>query len=178
MSKTAIANLANPTRSRIFFEIYTQGTLTTKDLLAKFPDISQPTMYRHIKSLLEDGVIKVVGQKQMRGAIEKTYSVNVDFGADIERIVAENDGEGYLALFTQYVMGVMSEFAAYSQGTNIDIVGDVSAFTTAPFYATGEEVYDALAKIGAVIEGLMQNEDTPDRKLRSLCLIVTPPKTM
>lgn len=176
MQPKIVEHLTKPIRTRIFFEIYSEGEMTTKQLLEKFADVPQPTLYRHVKALLDAEIIKVVGEKRIRGAVEKTYSVNVDFGSDIERIVLENDGAGYFQLFSQFMLGVMGEFKVYSEVKDIDIVQDASAFTTAPIYATTEEIHEALEKIGAVIMPLVQNEPTPERKLRSLCLILTPPR--
>lgn len=176
MQHKIVEHLAKPMRARIFFEIHTVGEITTKQLLEKFTDIPQPTLYRHVKALLDAEIIKVVGEKQIRGAVEKTYSVNADLGLDIERIVLENDGAGYFQLFSQFMLGVMGEFKAYSEAKDIDIVQDSSAFTTAPIYATTEEIHEALEKIGELIMSLVQNEPTPERKLRSLCLILTPPR--
>ena len=172
----SIDNLTNPTRARLFFEIHTAGQLTAKNLLEKCPDISQPTLYRHLKAMLDDGVLKIVGEKQIRGLVEKSYAINLDIGTDIERIITENDGKGYLQLFNQYIMGIMSEFAAYSDSEDIDIINDASAFTIAPIYATQDEVYEALTKVGEIIQSLAANKQAPGRELRNLCIILTPPK--
>jgi len=176
MSNKVIENLTNVTRARIFFEVHSKEQLTTKSLLDTFPDIAQPTMYRHLKAMLDDGILKVVDERKVRGAVEKTYAINLDFGADIERIITENDGEGYLQLFTQYMMGIVAEFTEYSKGANINIVEDLSGFATAPMYVTNEELIEALTKISEIILPLIQNQPTEGRKLRNFCTITTPPK--
>lgn len=176
MENNAIKSLTNPIRSRIFFEVHSKEVATTKNLLEAFPDIAQPTMYRHIKAMLDEGLLKVTDTKKIRGAVEKSYSINLDFGGDIERIVMENDGNGYLQLFSQYMIGVLAEFAAYSNSKDINIIEDVSAFSTAPIYATNEELLEACTKISEIIMPLINNEPTKDRKLRSFCTIITPPK--
>lgn len=176
MNSKIIDHLTNPTKAKIFFEITLNEQLTAKKLLEKFSDIAQPTMYRHLKAMLNDGIIKVTGQKQIRGAVEKSYSVNNDLVMDIQRIIEENDGNGYLQLFVQYMMGLMGEFKAYSESENIDILNDGSAFTTAPIYATSEEILEAMTKISEIIQPLMANQQTPERRLHNLCTILTPPK--
>jgi len=176
MNNQIIDHLTNPTRARIFFEIYIRGQLTVKDLLAKFTDISQPTIYRHIKALVDDNIIKVSGEKQIRGAVEKSYTVNEDTGADIARIIEENDSKGYFQLFMQFITNVMKEFKFYSETENINIIEDASGFSIAPVYATKDEIYEAMLKISEIIMPLMANEPTPQRKLRSVCIITTPPK--
>jgi len=176
MSDNFIEHLTNPTRSKIFFEIQSNPQITTKALLKKLPDIAQPTLYRHIKAMLDGRLIKVTGEKQIRGAIEKSYSINIDFDQNIERIVTENDGKAYLQMFTQYIMGIIGEFKMYSETKNINIINDGSTFTTAPFYATTEELHEALMQIGDIVQSLVSNEPTMERSLRNFCTITTPPK--
>jgi len=175
MSKL-IEHITNPTRAKIFFEIFAKGQATAKHLTEKFPDISQPTIYRHIKALLSANMIKIVGEKPIRGVVEKSYSVNDEAGADISQTIDNNDGKGYLNLFIQFISGVTAEFAAYSEEEVIDIIEDVSAFTTAPFYATKDEIYEALTKIGEIVQPLLANEAAGGRRLRNFCTIITPPK--
>ncbi|MCL2287198.1 MAG: helix-turn-helix domain-containing protein [Firmicutes bacterium] len=176
MSTKIVDHFTNPVRSRIFFEIHTNEGMTAKKLLEKFPDIAQPTLYRHLKTMLDEGMIKVAAEKHIRGAVEKSYSINVDLGADIERIVAENDGKGYFQLFMQYIMSIAGEFKTYSESEGIHIAEDLTGFSTAPVYATQEELIEAMMKISEIVLPLTQNEPTPERKLRSICTIITPPK--
>jgi DNA-binding transcriptional ArsR family regulator len=172
-----IENLANPTRARILIEIKTRGQLATRELLDKFPDIAQATMYRHLKAMLADGTLSVAEEKPIRGTVERYYAVSVDLEQDAQRIVTENDGAGYLSLFNQYILGVMAEFKDYSQREDIDILKDGSGFTVAPVYATTQELQTALIKIGEVIQELYRQEQTAERKLHNICLITTPPKS-
>jgi len=175
MSKI-IDHITNPTRAKIFFEILAGEQVTARHILEKFPDISQPTVYRHIRALIAADMIKIAGEKPVRGVIEKSYSANTEMGADIAHIIENNDGKGYLNLFIQFISGVTAEFNTYSDEENINIIEDVSAFSTAPFYATKDEIYDALMKVSEIIQPLIANEPTAERKLRSFCTIVTPPK--
>jgi DNA-binding PadR family transcriptional regulator len=176
MGNALIENLSNPTLAKIILEIHERGQLTAKELLEKFPRVSQPTMYRYLKAMLADGTLKVTSEKQVRGTVEKSYSVAADFEKSIKRIVTENDGAGYLSLFASYLIGVMAEFRDYSERENIDILNDGSGFTIAPVYATTAELQEALLKVGEILQGLYRNKQTKERKLHNICLITTPPK--
>jgi DNA-binding transcriptional ArsR family regulator len=176
LSGAAIENLTNPARAKIILELYARGQLTAKELLEKFPGISQPTMYRHVKAMLGDGTLKIAGEKQIRGTVEKTYTVAADLENDAQKIVTENDGKGYFTLFSQYILGVMTEFKDYSERDDIDILKDGSGFTVAPVYATTEELQGAIMKVGEVLRELYRNKQTAERKLHNICIITTPPK--
>ena len=170
-----IEHLTNPTRAKIFYEIV-KADQTVKTLLQTLPEISQPTMYRHIKTLLDSGLILITSEKQVRGVTEKTYGINPNAAPDIQRIIEENDGDAYYKLFIQFITGVAQEFEAYSRAPNINILEDCSAFSLAPFYATKEELMEMMGKIAEIITPLMQNASTPERQLRSFYTILAPPK--
>jgi len=176
MNDKIIEHFANPTRSKIFLEIFTGEQITAKKLLEKLPDISQPTLYRHIKAMLDDGMIEVVGEKKIRGVVEKSYSAKFDWAADMERIVTENDGPGFMQIFLQYITGVINEFRTYCESDNVDIVGDGAGFSVAPICATDEEFQDAMMKIGEIIQSLITATPTEGSKLRSLYMVIVPPK--
>ena len=176
MTSKVMDNLLNPTRSRIFFEISGGEETTTKKLLKKFPDIAQPTLYRHVKALLDSGMIKITGEKQVRGAVEKTYAVNDGIDTDIGQMIEANDGEGFYRLFSQYMMGVVGQFKSYCESKNINLATDMAGFATAPLYATPEEMLEAMTKISEIMMPLVANEHTAQRKLYNLCTIIIPPQ--
>jgi len=176
MDASILEHFTNPIRSKIFFEIHTGENLTAKQLLEKLPDISQPTLYRHIKALLESDMISISKERPIRGVVEKSYSAKFDWTADIERIVTENDGVGYMQLFIQYISGIVAEYKAYCESDNVDIINDGTGFTVAPIYATDEELHDTMTKIGEIMQPMLTNQQTPERKLRNLCMIITPPQ--
>ena len=174
MSSKIVENIFSPGPGKIIIELMSHGQLTTKELLEKVPEISQPTMYRHLKSMVADGTIKVVAEKQIRGTVEKSYGLAVDLEADIQQILDENDGEGYFRLFSQYIMSMVNEFKKYTESEGIDLKNDGSGFTVAPVYATREEWMTTMTKIGEVMKDLIENENSPERNLYNFCLINIP----
>jgi len=163
---------------KLFLDIYQKETVTAKQLAETYPDVAQTTLYRYLKRMTNDRLIKVVQENNIRGTIEKTYSVAVDFGENMESIFSNNDGEAYMLLFTQYISGFISAFQSYSKRKDIDLQKDMAAFTTAPIFATDDELIAAMTQIGEVITGLFKNKPSKERKPRNLGLIVTPPLDM
>ena len=173
--KNMMEHLTNPTRAKIFIEI-AKAEQTAKTLLELLPEISQPTMYRHIKALLDGGIITVASEKKVRGVTEKTYCMNAQMTHDIGKIVEENDGPAYYQLFVQYITAIAQQFEAYAHSPGINIIEDLAAFTTAPIYASREEIIAVSEKMAEIILPLMQNEPAPGRKLRNFCTILSPPQ--
>jgi hypothetical protein len=126
--------------------------------------------------MLDDGIIKVVEENQIRGTVEKVYSLGFDYEKSVKKIADENDGETYLQIITQNMLGILHEFQEYTQKPNIDLVGDGSGLSLAPVYATVEELTEALVKIGDILLSLKANQPNGKRKLHNFCIITTPPK--
>lgn len=168
-------HLANPVRGKILFEIYSEEKQTAKQLLEKFHDIPQPTLYRYLRMMLSDGTLKIVEEKQVRGTVEKTYSIAVDLVGDIKRILETNDKDGLMQLFTVYMTGITKEFKEYLKQEQVDFSNDGMLFQIAPVYATTEELHEALKAYSGAIEKLMKNKPDSKRKLRNICTIITPP---
>jgi Fe2+ or Zn2+ uptake regulation protein len=62
----------HPVRLRILEAFLGDRKLTTADLRAELPDISAASLYRHIAFLVEGGVLEVVAERRVRGAVEQT----------------------------------------------------------------------------------------------------------
>jgi hypothetical protein len=62
--------------------------VTTTQLREELPDIAQTTLYRHVSTLLQAGVLRVVREERIRGTVERTYAI-AELDALRERSVAE-----------------------------------------------------------------------------------------
>ena len=175
MNEKLMAGLTDPVKGRIILEVQRQEQATASQLLKRLQDVPQATLYRHLKRLLDDGVLQVVQERKVRNVIEKTYKCDLDFGS-LEAAVLANSGEVYAAWFYQYMLGFLQEFSDYGKRPDIDIAGDGSGFSLMPFYATAEELNEMGRKIQEVIAPYYANDATPERKLRNLGVIFTPPK--
>ena len=67
--------ITNPVKCKLLLEIHSQGKSTAKHLANIYNDIPQATLYRHLKKMLSDGILQVVEETQVRGTVEKTYSL-------------------------------------------------------------------------------------------------------
>lgn len=166
----------NPIMCKLFLEILSSGTVTAKQLAEVHQDIAQTTLYRYLKRMTDDGIIKVIKENPVRGTVEKTYTLAVDFNTSIENIIDNNSGEAYMMLFMQYISGFIRSFQDYCKRKDINIKEDISTFTTAPIYATNNELESAMKQIGEIVMGLVENKPANNRKLRNLGFIITPPQ--
>ncbi len=175
MNNKIIECFANPIKCKLLFEIHNKERMTAKQLSETFNDITHATLYRYLKKMTADDILKIVEENKIRGTIEKVYSINSDLSIDIEKMILENNGQAYLMLFTQFVMGLTKEFREYASRTDINILNDGSGFSVAPIYATTEELAIIMTKIGEVLTPYFDNKKTNERDLHNIAIITTPP---
>jgi len=167
---------ANPIKCKLLIEISNKERATAKQLAETYSDITHATLYRHLKKMTADGILKVVEENQIRGTVERVYAVSPDTSLDAKKMVEENNGQAYMMMFTQFMMGLTEEFREYASRPDINILQDGSGFTVAPVYVTTKELEAAIIEIGKIINPLVGNEKTPERDLHNIAIITTPPK--
>lgn len=166
--------ITNPVKCKLLLEIHSQGKATAKHLADIYNDIPQATLYRHLKKMLSDGILQIVDETQVRGTVEKTYSLAHNINSDMETMLEENSGKLYMQYFMQYIIGFAKQFQKYCQSPNIDIKNDMTGFSLAPLYLSDDELTSLVTSISQIISAVKNNEPTPDRKLRTIGVIVSP----
>ena len=165
--------VSNPIKCRLLIEILKSGEATAKLLAEKCVDIPQTTLYRHLKRMNEDGVLKVVSETQIRGTVEKTYAAAFDLH-DTDAILGENAGKMYMQMFLRYILTFAKQFQTYCDTPGIDIQKDKSGFSLSHVYLTDEELEHTVAAISKILTPLQNNRPAPGRKLRTIGVIVSP----
>jgi len=174
MNKKLMECLTNPAKLNLILQVLSEGESTAKSLAEKNKNIPQATLYRHLKKMVSDGILKVVEERPVRNVMEKVYSMAIDFNADFDKVVEENDGEAYLALFQQFAIGLLNEFGAYCARDDVDILNDGSGFRVRSFHATYDELKELSSNIWKLVDPYTMLEATPDRKTRSISVIFAP----
>ena len=166
--------ITNPVKCKLLLEIYSQGQATAKHLSDKYTDIPPATLYRHLKRMLHDGILKVVEETQVRGTVERTYALAQNINSNMEKILEENSGELYMQYFMQYIMGFARQFQQYCQSPNINIKEDMTGFSLSPLYVSDEELTALVTEISKTISAVKNNEPNAERKLRTIGVIISP----
>ncbi len=168
--------ITNPVKCKLLLEIYSQEQATAKHLSDTLGDIPKATLYRNLKKMLGDGILKVVGETQIRGTVEKTYALAFPLNENFEKIITKNSGTLYMQVFTQYFLGFAKQFREYCNSPDINIKKDMSGFSLSHIYLSDEELTELMKSISNVIHAAGKNEPKAGRKLRTLGLIVSPPE--
>lgn len=166
--------ITNPVKCKLLLEIHSRGKATAKQLADIYHDIPQATLYRHLKKMLSDGILQVVEETQVRGTVEKTYALALHISDNMETMLEKNSGELYMQYFMQYIFGFAKQFQEYCQSPHIDIRKDMTGFSLSPLYLSDEELTALITDISQRINTVKKNEPTPERKLRTIGVIVSP----
>lgn len=169
----------HPLRLRIM-QALSQGNLTTQAIAELLPDAAVSSIYRHLKLLLEGGMIEVAQTELVQGIQQKTYRLAQPpyLGPDD---VAGMDAETHTHYFATYLMSLLRDFANYLQAAEaeagaLDLLADQTGYTEAIVYATPEEMETFRAEFRAALAKLAGNEGGNGRSRRKLALISHPLK--
>jgi DNA-binding transcriptional ArsR family regulator len=149
--------------------------LTPAQFAEALPNVPQASLYRHIKKLAEGGVLSVVGEKQIRGAVEKSYAlanlaaVNLT-PSDLEKATREE----HFQLFTSFVISLLNEFGTYLRRESVDFLADGVGFRQVPLYLSDPEFMKLTMEINQVFMAYVYNQPAEGRKRRLFSTVVMP----
>ncbi|MER5337425.1 helix-turn-helix domain-containing protein [Micromonospora sp. NPDC002717] len=174
LSRERWAELAlHPVRIRVLRAV-AGARLTTHDLAALLPDIPQATLYRHLATLVKAGLIEVVEERRIRGAVERVYALPAH-GATLDAAaLATATPEDHARYFTAFVSSLLSEFSRYLARERIDFAADGVGYQQLVLHLTDAELAKFAADLSQVIGPLLGNEPGEGRVPRLLATILLP----
>ncbi len=165
--------LLHPVRLRIVQALVGRAMTATevKELLG---DVAQATLYRHLKQLTEGGLLEVVGERQVRGGVERTYQVVVEavsLGGDD---LAGVDADDHFRYFATFVGTLLADYAHYLTADQIDLAEDRVGFRQTPLWLSDEELDKLIEEIGSAVRSRLDNSPGPGRRRRLLNTVIMP----
>ncbi len=159
--------MLNQVRHRILQYIHRRGSVTVREIGAELSDIPQATMYRQIKLLYENGLIRVCGNRQVRGTLEHTYRLSDELTAD--------DGRALGDMSTQFaLLSIAQDFSDYYRGDDADPDRDMMSVVSRPMLLNDEEFREYLKSIRELTDRYIHNEPDADRRVRKVTFISSP----
>jgi|SRR5579871_4980653 len=172
-SKQAEA-IVHPVRLRILMDVAGRER-TPYEIGRALPDISQASLYRHIKRLVEAGVLKIVRETPVRGATEKVYSLASDNAGDLDHAEFEQiSREDHLRFFADFLASLLGQYRLYLQQEKIDVIGDGVTYHTVPINLSTEEDRAFRAELRAIVERARATPPAPERRRRLISVIQIP----
>ena len=169
--------ILHPVRLRLLAAV-ARRQLTARQLSELLPDIPQATLYHHLGKLTRSGLLRVVSERQVRGATEKMYALAEDSAVLSPADMANVSREDHLRYFTLFVTLLLGDFTRYLQQdapeAPINPVADGVSYHETPLYLSDEEFVQAATAVAQALLPFLENEPSPQRRRRLLTMIVFP----
>lgn len=165
--------MLHPVRFRVVQCLLSGQHKTAQQIGSELPDVPQATLYRHLNKLVDGGVLFVVDQNQVRGAVEKVYALHAS-DREINSEVIGMSRDELRRTFMMFVASVVDDFDRYLQRERIDLSKDGVGYRKATMYLTDDEFKAILGETRRILEPVLQNQPGPGRKRRVIANIVMP----
>lgn len=166
--------LLHPVRMRIVQAMLDGSELTAGDLRAELPEIPAASLYRHIATLSEAGVLEVARERQVRGAVERTFRLHLPSAVVSPQQARDLTREDHRRAFAAFVAMLMADFDRYLAAPEVDVVADGVAFTQAALWLDDDEMHALRDELAAVITARMGNRRSAGRTKRLLSTVLMP----
>ncbi len=172
MAETQAEAIFHPVRMRIVTSL-SGRQWTTAQITSALPDVPQATLYRHLKRLLNAGLVSVVDRRPVRGVLEKVYALSESAVVSPESI-AQMTPDDWRRAFAAYTASLMGQFEVYLQSEPADFVADRVSFRTAPLYLSNDEMAQFFSDLRALIASAGANGPSLERRRRLLSMFFVP----
>jgi hypothetical protein len=166
--------LLHPVRLRIVQAFLGDRALTTSELREELPDVPAASLYRHVARLVDAGVLGVVSERRVRGALERTYILRVAAAhiglGEIEKMSVDQHRQAFIA----FVAGLIGDFDRYLARGDIDLLRDGVSYNLTGMWLDDNELRELLRDIARVFEPRLANAPRPGRKRRILGSVLLP----
>jgi DNA-binding transcriptional ArsR family regulator len=154
--------ITHPARARIMTTMMGRR-LTTNQLSRLMPDVPLPSLYRHLRTLMEGGVIDAVDEVRINGAANKVYEV-VPGGGRIDRREVENVSEAdHLRYFATFLNGLEQIFRAHLEAADTDGPETTIHCLMEPLYLSRAEYGQFCEGLQALLQPWRKNQPSEDR---------------
>ncbi|MEU6698621.1 helix-turn-helix domain-containing protein [Pseudonocardia sp. NPDC046786] len=162
--------LHQPVRWRIVQNLIGRP-LTTGQLAQRLPDVPTTTLYRHVAVLVQADVLRVTGERRIRGAVERTYELNTA-AADGDNEAPDRDR--LRTMFTVFLAGLAGDFDRYLAADDVDPVRDRVSFRQAALWLSDGELAELQERITEAFAPFLEHDPEEGRTRRILSTVLLP----
>ena len=171
----ASANLLlHPVRLRIVKAFLGDRALTTSQLATELQDVPAASVYRHVARLTSAGVLQVVAERRVRGAVERTYTLRAAAAQIGPGEVAAMSPDEHMGAFTAYVAGMLADADRYLTTGTPDPRKDGADYRAGAMWLTDAEFAGFLRDLAAVFQPRLANPPRKNRKRRMIYTVFLP----
>jgi len=166
--------LLHPVRLRIVQAFLGERALTTSQLADELDDVPAGSLYRHVAMLTNAGVLQVVAERRVRGAVERTYMLRLHAAQiqpdQLAAMTPEQHAQGFMA----FVAGLLADFDRYLTAGTPDPAQDRAGYRMAALWLTDTELDGLLRDLSAVLQPRLANVPNRKRRRRVIAGVLLP----
>jgi DNA-binding transcriptional ArsR family regulator len=166
--------ILHPIRMRIIQTLIGGVQLTAQQMAEVLSDVPQASLYRHLNKLTKAGIVSVVAENPVRGAVEKVYALPEQAANLSGEDLANASREEHMQYFITFVASLLGDFSRYLQAETIDLESDGVGYRQVALYLNDEEFQEFISDLSAVVKPLLANRPRSDRRRRLFSTIVMP----
>lgn len=166
--------LLHPVRLRIVQAFLGDRALTTSELSAELSDVPPASLYRHVARLEAAGVLQVVAERRVRGAVERTYVLRLAAARVSLDEIAAMSADDHRQMFRAFAAGLLADFDRYLERDNVDLVRDAVSFGIEGFWLDDTEFRELMLDLYKVLQPRRVNLPKPGRRRRLLASVLLP----
>lgn len=166
--------ILHPLRMRIIQSLLIDRQLTAQQIGALLPDVPQATLYRHLQKLVQGGVVAVVDERPVRGAIERRYALargGASLGPEDLAAAGPDDHMHYFATFVATLLG---DYARYLRRERIDLAADGVGYRQVALHLSDAELAELAQALNTALRPFLEHGPAPGRRRRILSTILMP----
>jgi DNA-binding transcriptional ArsR family regulator len=159
--------ILHPARLQILQALATRP-MNTQELTDRLSGVPKSSIYRHMRALLDGGLVEVAETRPVKGTLEKFYRLSQ--APHLRQAdMAEFTREDHLRYFAMFLASQLQEFSGYLESSQSpDLEADRVGYTQAVFSVDPEQLdglLDGLRKLVADYEGLPAREGSHPHKI-------------
>lgn len=167
----------HPVRLRIIQALLGGRRLTTAQLGDELPGVTTATLYRQVATLAEAGVLVAVDERRVRGAVERTWELQLDTARITGDDLAGMSHEEHRRAFAAYVAGLLAGFDGYLARGEIDFERDRVGYRQVALWMTDGETDEFIAGLRELAARFVGNGPGDGRVRRVLSTVLIPDAT-
>lgn len=166
--------LLHPARLRIMQAFLGERQLTTAQLSAELSDIPAASLYRHVALLVRAGVLQVVSERKVRGAVERTYMLRLAAAAIEPDELAAMSTEDQRQAFLAFTAGLLRDFDRCLAAGGTDPIPDGVDYRMAGLWLDDGEYADLMRDLVQALRPRLANAPREGRRRRVVAYVTLP----
>lgn len=166
--------MLHPLRLRIIQAFLGEKELTTGQLSAELDGVGSATLYRQVAALAKAGMLTVVGERPVRGTVERTYALSTSDIRDEDVEPQQLSGEDHRRDFMAFLAGLLADVDRYIDAGDVDLERDGAGYRSVGLWLTDDEFTAMITEIGAAVQARAGNGPAGGRTRRILSTVLIP----